>query len=593
MELFSPNENPLQLPALPVETVPTEPTHDTTYGTCLPPPETDPSLAPCLRINGRLVPNPSAKYCRYFKSQLQNPNDTTCPTICPDSCTELWESCPSGTGQLASVVHSKDVSGVISQMIGNSSAPTTNHKDYRECYAFGTKFCTYPETKLTRQSDGTYVCQKDCPANTYADGDMCLVNDPLQSPAGLTQSLFCNPQYFTTVITNGIFQGCKKIPLGTKDTNSCPVNTETILNDSFTSEWCLPKCSENFYPSPNLDFCFAKCDTGTPFHDYVSYFVKTGRCSGSPCPGDMAGRCPVPSALASNANTYSGYTTKSVPSNMKAYVFKDSSLHDTYRSGLSVTKPGTGTIECPNGMAAGEPNTGEDSGHCYDMCPEGFARAELCSSTGLVSTSGIPNCEAKDLRFVCLATCPKNYTEKLLDARQQKVYSCAYNYPNGKEPSDPSLFVQCPTNGTMISVVMDNTTLPNGNSVKPVPPVCLRKMFMRNVACPINHVEINSNCIQNCPNGSLPISKNGTITCTATCPSDSRFQQDYASLYSTALLGSFQDSHCIRKSFGTGAGKDPLLLSAGTPVGDARTIGIGLAGVLGVAFVLMLVRKFI
>jgi hypothetical protein len=594
MELFAPVDNPLGLAESPVETVPTEPTHDTTYGTCLPPPETDTSLAPCLRINGRLVPNPSAKYCRYFKSQLSSPNETTCPTICPDTCVELWDSCPSGTGQLSSVVHSKDTLGVISQMIGNSSSPNVNHKDYRECYAFGTKFCTYPETKLTRLPDGTYVCQKDCPANTYADDDMCYVNDPSVSPVGLTQSLFCNPQYFTSVFTNGVFQGCKKIPLGTKDTNSCPVNTETILNDSFTAEWCIPKCDPKYSPSPNLDFCFAKCDTGNPFHDYASYFIKTGRCqAGKDCPGNMQGRCPVNSALAPNANTYSGYTSKVPPSRMKAYTFADTSLHDTFRSGLSVPKPGTGTIECPVGMAAGEPSTGEDSGHCYDTCPSGFARAELCTTSGIVTTSGTPNCDAKDLRFICIASCPKNYSEKSIDAKHQKVYSCAYNYPNGKVPSDPSLFVNCPTNGTMISVIMDTTTLPNGSSMKPVPPVCLRKIFMRNVACPLNHLDINGACIQNCPNGSIPISKNGTITCTETCPSDSRFSQDYSSLQNSNLLSNFQDANCIRNSHGTGSGKDPLLISAPTPVADASKIGL----VVGIGFVgmfaLFFLKKFI
>lgn len=590
MDLFDPVSNPLGLPTNPAQPTIPSATHSISGGTCIPPAETEASLAPCIRVNGKLVPNPDVTHCRYFKTQLPSPSDTTCPTICPDMCVELWDTCPSGSGQLTTAVHSKDVLATIRQMLGTFTTNKT-HKDYRECYSFGTKFCTYPDTKLTRLEDGTYACHKDCPPNTYSDGDMCYASDPDGSPSGA--NLHCNPQYFTSVITNGSFVGCQKIPLGAKDTNSCPANHETIVNESFTVEWCLPKCPTGFVASPNLDFCFATCDTGTPFQNYASYFIQDGRCTTANCPAQMNGRCPVPTALAATSNTYGGYRANSAPERMQEYSFADDSLAETLRNGTQVSKPGTGTVQCPVGMVAALPNTGEVEGFCYDRCPVGFAPAELCENTSIITTSGTPACDTKYVRHICLANCPTGWTEKIVDAKHTKLATCAYNYPNQKVPTDPSLFVNCPSDGTMISVSNPDTTLPSGRNATPVPPVCVRKHFQRHLACPLEHTQLGTTCVKNCPANSLPIYKDGTITCTQTCSMDSRYSHDAASLYSTSIDPDFQDASCIRKSVGTGAGEDPLTLQSPTPVSDARSIGFSMSALLLIPVGLILLRKIL
>lgn len=591
----------LSLPLVPFAPAPVSGIHDTSQDICQPLPESSPSLAPCIRLpNGSLVPNPDSQFCRYFKT-YSNPNDTQCPTICPDSCVELWETCASGTGQLTSVVHTKTATdGIIQQMVGNPT-PGVLYKDYRECYAFGTKFCTFPETKLTRLADGTTVCFKDCPPGTYADDDMCYVSDPTVSgPVG--NPLFCNPQYFTSVFSGGTFLGCKKIPLGVKDTESCPAGFEPIVNEQFTTEWCQPQCPTGFFPSLNLDFCFASCNRDNAFQDYVDYYIKSGRCGGSPegeCPANALGQCPTTTSTSvesSYTQTYANVVVL-VPPAMPTTVFGSSSIPSKTRTGQPTQKvaqpdnPET-IINCYPGMVTALPNTGETAGFCYDECPESFVSAEICANTGAVFLSGTPTCDPSQVRFVCLAQCPVGFDPVTVDATTQKMLTCAFRYPNNKVPTDPSLFVQCPSDGTSTSITLPDPTLPSGQSAPQRPPVCLRRIFERNQACPENFYllpafkgppALPARCVQNCPKNSTPVFRDGSVVCTEQCPQDGRFTQNFTSLYNTgSTLSNYKNSNCIRKSFGVGTGSDPLFLTTNQSnvLTDTRNTSISAAAVV-------------
>lgn len=603
------------LPSVPYAAMPVPGVHDTTLDICQPLPETSPSLAPCIRVNGKLVPNPDSQYCRYFKT-YSNPNDTQCPTICPDSCVELWETCASGTGELTSVVHTKaPADGIIQQMLGNPT-PGVLYKDYRECYAFGTKFCTYPETKLTRLDDGTYVCYKDCPPGTYADSDMCYVSDPsVSGPVG--NPLFCNPQYFSSVYSNGTFLGCKKIPLGVKETESCPSGFEPIVNEQFTTEWCQPKCPDGYFPSMNLDFCFATCSRDIPFQDYADYYIKTGRCAGSPegdCPANSLGQCPTDTTVSVESRYSQSYSNVAVlvPPGMPSTVFASSSIPDTTRSGAPTQKvaqpdnPDT-IINCYPDMVTALPDSGEQTGFCYDQCPEGFVSAEICSNTGQVFFSGTPTCDPTNVRFVCMAKCPAGYDPVTIDAKTQKMWTCAYRYPNNKVPTDPNLFVQCPADGSFVQYDLQDPTLPNGQSAQQKPPVCIRRIFQRNQACPENFyllpaytngtTTLPPRCVQNCPKNSTPVFREGQVVCTEQCPQDGRYIQNFYSLYNTAnTLDDYKNSNCIRKSFGMGVGDDPLYMTTNqsNTFTDTRNVGLSaVAVVFGVLAFVFVLKKIV
>jgi hypothetical protein len=612
--------NPFGLPNTPFETTPVAGIHDTSQNQCLPKPETDISLAPCIRVNGKLMPNPDAGFCRTFRGYV-SPNDTECPTICPDSCVEFWEYCPSGTGELTSVVHTKvPASAIIEQMKGNGLLGV-NYKDYRECYAFGTKFCTYTETKLTRLNDGSYVCFKDCPPGTYQDEDMCYVSDPAVSgPPGAP--LYCNPQYFSSVYANGTFIGCKKIPLGYKETETCPPQYEPIVNEQFTTEWCQHKCPSGFVPSMNLDFCFATCEgvadaSPIQFHDYVEYYTTQGRCQGSPegnCAANALGQCKPNVVLAVNTKYTQAYSNQAVlvPPGMPATVFATSSIPNSTRLGTPTQKvaqpddPST-IVSCFPGMVTALPNTGEDTGFCYDECPDGFVSAEVCANTGNVYFSGVPPCDRENIRYVCIASCPPNWDPVVLDAKTQKVQTCAYHYPNNKVPTDPGLFVPCPTDGTFTSYALEDTTLPNGVPVPPRPPVCVRRIFERNEACPekfyfmkeyitSSGAILPDRCIAFCPENSVPVFNDGIITCTEQCPQDGRFIQNfYTQATQSQILTDFKDSNCIRKSFGTGVGNDPLYLTTNQSdtFSDTRNTGLSVAAIVfGIFIILYAVKRF-
>jgi hypothetical protein len=548
--------------------------------------------------------------------------------VCPDACVEFWEYCPSGTGELASVVQSKSIDDVINQMINGPSGGTGVHvKDYRECYAFGTYFCTLPESKLTPDPTGMYVCTKDCPAGTYQQGDTCYANAQQDASSG---TLYCNPQYFSSVTVSGITIGCKKLNLPAQTTQTCPIGHETIVNDQFTVEWCLPKCNQGFWPTPNLDGCFASCQDAssagiTTFFDYVSYFLPlsntpSGRCAtGTTCPQDWAGKCPTDSAIA-NVSSFTRGVSVPVPgpTGMNTTYWSVESLPKKTRPGLTFGTPLATALQtsqkqtledpnsitqCPQGMISNLPGTGEQVGFCYDECPPKFNSAELCITNNEISLSDVPNCDPTNVRYVCIADCPGGYSDVTINAKGQKMLTCAYNYPNNIVPFDPNLFVQCPVDGTMIQVDLTDTTTPNGNNVNPRPPVCIRKIFQRNESCPLNYIYVPpdfkttpttaARCIQNCPANSVPVWQNNAVTCMTTCPQDGRFAQDYHSTYTSGnILPEFRDANCIRKSFAPGGGSDPNALA--TPPNtnsDARNIGLVILAIF-IGFLVLSKFKF-
>jgi ferredoxin len=254
-------------------------------------------------------------------------------------------------------------------------------------------------------------------------------------------------------------------------------------------------------------------------------------------------------------------------------------------------------------MISNLPGTGEAVGFCYDECPVKFNSAELCVTNNELSFVGPPNCAPKDIRYVCVADCPGGYTEVTVNAQGQKMLTCAYKYPNNIVPFDPNLFVQCPIDGTMIQVDLSETTTPNGTNVNPKPPVCIRKIFQRNVSCPQDYIyvppdftvspPVGAQCVQNCPAGSVPVWQNGAITCMSTCPQDGRFAQDYHSTYTSAsILPEFRDANCIRKTFSPGDGADPNELAPQPNANsDARNIGLIILAVF-IGFLVLSKFKF-
>ena len=561
-------------------------------GLCIPREESDPTLAPCIRINGKLVPNPESRMCRYAQ-QLVAPSGQ-CPTVCPDACVELWESCPNGTGVLTSLVHTKSPQHLI-QLGGNTLSQfdnTQNYASYTECYAFGVNYCDFADSKLVT-IDGTMNCYKDCPNGTTQDN-----TDPLECNA-ITTAVSCNPQYFETVAG-----GCKKKPLGLQQTTTCPEGSETFVNDQFTVEWCMPSCPAGFVHDLYYNGCLAVCPSTSRslFQDMLDIHVRDNalRCSSSSSQSgkcslqDQPGRCPTTVKTPLNAiyaDSYEDHSTgrpagmpivqvlpKSWP--LKARTSAEDISYQALRTAAladlnSGSYVGAGypvdNVVCPDGMQIGLPNTGEETNRCYDVCPTNFSPAEVCRKTGEM-TQGTPlTCENQG--FVCVADCPNGWQPKDVNG----IQTCEYIYPNNKVPTDPALFVKCPDNGAFTNMELTDSTAPNGAPMVPKPPVCIRKMIERNISCMVNFIDIQGVCWQGCAADQVPVLVPGGSTpfvCLEVCPTDGRFTNGLDALYNPGLQS---DPICIRQNMTNGLGFDPMdvVNSADTTGPSKVAIGIG------------------
>jgi hypothetical protein len=582
-----------------------------TLGICLPRDEkTDQTLAPCIRVNGKLMPNPEHRSCRSFSKYVGATG--VCRTTPPDACVELWESCPAGTGVLTSVVHTKSPQHLM-QLMGNTVGGAyeelfetnpyfdsqKNYHSYTECYGIGNQFCEFPESKLLTAS-GVQNCYKDCPIGTTedpSDQKTCTFNG---------SQVQCNPQYYEQTNT-----ACIKKPLGTQSVATCPANHETFVNDQFTVEWCMPKCPPGFVHDVTYTSCIPLCRGSsdeawnrsanhTIYQDLLDFYassvlpdvtnqLRCGTYNGESKICSLAnqpGRCPVNkyiTPISVYANSHKNVSIR--PNGMPVRQFSKESLpkkHRTaaldsaYQSDLQTTLtnlennftyilpvPSTAltplndsnTTVCPDGMVTALPNTLEKTGYCYDECPTGFNSAEICRTTGEMTLSGTLQCQDTDIQYICVADCPAGWRSKVLTGN---IQTCEYIYPNNKVPSDPALFVPCPDNGTFLPFTMSDTTGPLGQSLKPTPPICVRKVIQRNSACPKNYFEVNGQCIEGCQQGYIPIKQSdGTFTCMQSCPTDNRMSSGMESMQSPGLQ---DDAQCIRKPQTNGPGLDPVSL---------------------------------
>ena len=544
--------------------------------------ENDNSLNPCVfdSSSNTWKVNPDSRQCRTQNQYVGGTN--TCPTTCPDSCVPLWESCPAGTGVLTRVVHTKTPQHIL-QLVTESDIYDTesgDYKSYTECYAYGNQYCELPETRM-QTVNGTPGCYKDCPVGTTID----TVADSTGLTCTTTEGsnpVYCNPQYFSTVYNTGIAVGCKRKALPFKTVNTCPTGYETFINDQFAVEWCMPKCPPGFIHDVTYTKCVPSCKGTssewnggyTAFRDILDFYLsqKGRRCAdGTNCSaGDQPGRCPTNIYSAFNAKFASTHTNnsagntstenrqfniESLASNHRTSVLDTSyqialnSTRNILANGNSNGPSPFSTIDCPAGMKTALPSTREKKGFCYDECPDLFVAAEVCRTTGEIAiTSTDPlNCPDADVQPICIASCPSGWSSK----RKHGANTCEYVYPNNVVPTDPDLFQNCPDTGAFITAPAQGGTY---TQVVPVPPICLRKQFQRNISCPVNYILFNGECIENCKDNAFPIVKNGTITCVNQCPMDSRFEHSL----DFNINNSLSDSQCIRKSQTTGNGLDPL-----------------------------------
>lgn len=297
---------------------------------------------PCTRLaNGRLAVNKNTTQCRVFPNAVTSNTASGCPTVCPSTCVELWETCPPGTAPMSTLIQTKTVDDLMSLAgpLRQDGAPNilwpTNYaagaagstaiggKPYTECYSYNTEFCELPmarqETSTSLlpiqspmgQSGGpTTVCFSTCPPGTIQDATdpyTCLfvprsgIYDPsTYGPTTPVQQVFCNPQYFNPAYwaapNAGLQKGCVTKPLPAKQGSTCPAGTSPILNENFNLEWCMPECPANHYHDLTQSTCIATCEGSSPdnissanssnnnsgynvFQDYVDFYATTGRCA--------------------------------------------------------------------------------------------------------------------------------------------------------------------------------------------------------------------------------------------------------------------------------------------------------------------------
>lgn len=330
---IQPATGPLQLECS--TTGPPQP--DPQSGSCLKSSLSGPAAAcvnPCVRLpNGNLVVNKQTSQCRVFAgtneggSAVTVSGATACSTVCPQTCVELWETCPPGTAPLTTLVQTKTPEDLMAltgpfradgslnplwpanYATSNKGLAAIGGKPYTECYSFNTEFCELPMARQITTSGaapgplGTgplTSCYAACPAGTFqdpADPFTCLfvplsgtydpTNPGAYGPTTAVQKVYCNPQYFNPAYWDagygGVQKGCTAIPLPTKQGSTCSAGTLPIINENFNLEWCLPACANGFVADLAQSTCLATCagttDSYNVFHDYVDFYATTDRCA--------------------------------------------------------------------------------------------------------------------------------------------------------------------------------------------------------------------------------------------------------------------------------------------------------------------------
>lgn len=273
---------------------------------------------PCIRLaNGQLAVNKLTSQCRVFPGTTDGGSAVTvsgaigCPTVCPQACVELWDTCPPGTAPLTTLIQTKTVDDVMAlagpyQADGSINAlwpanyyrsdqgvPPIGGKSYTECYSYNTEFCELPGAfQVTASGAGPSplgspgtpmtMCYANCPPGTFRDPNSafaCLFvplggsqydpsNPTAYNPTVPVQKIFCNPQYYNPVYWDaqaypgfgGVQKGCQSKPLPAKQGTTCVSGTLPIINENFNLEWCMPQCPSGYVPDITQSTCLATCE---------------------------------------------------------------------------------------------------------------------------------------------------------------------------------------------------------------------------------------------------------------------------------------------------------------------------------------------
>jgi len=318
----------------------TAPLPDAQTGTCLKSPLSGLDAAcvnPCTRLkNGLLAVNKNSNQCRVFPGTTDGgiaggvvSDSNQCTTTCPDTCVELWETCPPGTAPLSSLIQTKSPYDVLAlsgplRADGSpnplwpknySSSFTTNNilrdaiggKPYTECYSFNTDICEMPmahmETTPAKPGEDKIPavpaktsCYAPCPAGTFQDPNnkrLCLFKptdntqyDPVRQaqdpknvlnylPTTPVQRVFCNPQFFNPAYWDDKYEGDFIFPGYTGTQKGCLSIELPTKQGSTCGVGLLPIINDNF----NLEWCMPECPLGY-FND-LSQSTCIATCQGS------------------------------------------------------------------------------------------------------------------------------------------------------------------------------------------------------------------------------------------------------------------------------------------------------------------------
>lgn len=537
-------------------------------------------INPCIRLaNGQLVVNKDTAQCRVFTTTTDGSGgqNQPCPTVCPQACVEMWETCPPGTGIVSTLATNTvtDLLSLTSPILldgsPNSLWPQTySGTPYNECYSFNTRLCdmamakqvTYNQNPVTQAPlpQPFTLCYANCPAGTFPsvfDNNICLFNpvdldiDPneayrVSGPDTSVQRVFCNPLYYNESLWGGLDavnlslnpegkypgkqKGCAIIPVPSKESTTCPAGTSSYLNEYFNLEWCLPECKTGYVLDLTQTTCISTCE-GAPitsssefnsFIDYVDFYAMSGRCKTvngqevNCAQNNIPGRCPVDEREALSSST-------GVSANHSENTWSASSLNPdaTSPSGYG----GSQALFLAN-LSAYQKNYSDNRGPEQTpliSCPDGMVRG---------------NSAIKELSQFCYDTCMTGY---------EPSYVC----PNGASQCANPQFIciaKCPGPseglGAWISTYYENASTckykyPNNNlptdpalfvacpddgrfitqqvlqkGTNITIPECVKTTYLRNVTCPQGFLlGPNNQCIQGCNSSETILNVGGTMVC--------------------------------------------------------------------------------
>ena len=575
----------------------------------------DPCSNPCIRLeNGSLAVNGNSGQCRVFPNVTEGgnalQNNKSCPTVCPNACVELWETCPPGTGPLTTLLQTKssiDLMSLTGPYLQNGRTNPlwpTNYvnkknsqpkaeailgKPYTECYSYNTEFCDLPMAwqksvvtsvlPLTVQTQ----CFSSCPQGTYpdlSDPSTCLFMpiEPTQTsaigPETPVQKVFCNPQYFNPVYWTesgfgGVQKGCQARGLPSKQGSSCTQGTSPVVNEFFNLEWCIPDCPQGYFFDLSQSTCISTCQGTDPMNqystylDYVDFYATSNRCAnGNNCiQNNTSGRCPLAQNKQNNSRIFAYNTETTQAENIPIRASSINTQCPLQKHAVTVAKvsavqdPSSNILgECPSGMKFGATACKELQNLCYDECQKGYEPVTFCDN-------GQQQCAPENLIYACRAQCP-SHNEGLGPWREinsDPIFTCAFNYPGNVAPADPNLWVQCPDDGryfNLQSTASNDTVLSTAARQESL---CIRKTYLRRVTCPFGYTESGNECISACDSGDILVQKaDGEYVCQGTNIDSSRHDLDLAALSDTThAKEAFQKHVLLRKGFSRGLGSDP------------------------------------